>query len=705
MVRPLRVTRLVALFMVLAPAAPSRAASLCAGLLPAPNPISSARRSITTDDLVTLREIGSPDPAVAGPSPLAASPDGRHLAFVLRRGDPGRNTTCHALVVLDLTGEALARVVDAGGEIIRIDDMIRGLRTPGGVPAVVTPAWSPDGTMLAYRKRISGRTQVWSVPLGEGAARPITAAGTDIEDVAWSADGHRLIYAHRPDQSRLLTAFDRESRSGYLYDGRILPAHDARPQLPADLARAVASVPATGGAVQPATPDDIAHLGPEQPLGVPAPLTALANDGRHAGTERNGSSLLRPARIWADTAPGRKRICTAAACEGQIQGVWWTSDETELLFMRREGWSGETTALYGWKPGSTAPRRVFATEDALYGCVVTNAELVCLRQAARVPLKIVGIDWSAKTVRSIFDANPEFAALDVPRVERLRWRSPTGLPAWGDLVVPQGPAPTAGWPLVIVQYRSRGFLRGGTGDEYPIFSLAAQGIAVLSFERPPLLAQTMSHLTDIKAIVAATLKGWAERRSTHASLRSGLDLLLSRGDIDGERLGISGLSDGSATARYALIHGPRFRAAAISTCCLEQRTDMIYGGIVQADWLRDMGFPGATEAGADYWRPASLALNAARITTPLLLQLADNEYLQALEAYTALREHNQPVEMHVFPEEYHIKWQPAHRAAIYTRNLDWFRFWLQGHVDPDPAKADQYRRWIALRDAAGGKRP
>ncbi len=29
--------------------------------------------------------------------------------------------------------------------------------------------------------------------------------------------------------------------------------------------------------------------------------------------------------------------------------------------------------------------------------------------------------------------------------------------------------------------------------------------------------------------------------------------------------------------------------------------------------------------------------------------------------------------------------------------VDWFRFWLQGYEDPDPAKAEQYKRWRELR--------
>jgi hypothetical protein len=30
--------------------------------------------------------------------------------------------------------------------------------------------------------------------------------------------------------------------------------------------------------------------------------------------------------------------------------------------------------------------------------------------------------------------------------------------------------------------------------------------------------------------------------------------------------------------------------------------------------------------------------------------------------------------------------------------VDWFRFWLKGEEDPDPAKVEQYARWRELRN-------
>jgi len=68
-----------------------------------------------------------------------------------------------------------------------------------------------------------------------------------------------------------------------------------------------------------------------------------------------------------------------------------------------------------------------------------------------------------------------------------------------------------------------------------------------------------------------------------------------------------------------------------------------------------------------------------------------------------LRENGKPVEMYVFPDEYHEKISPVHRLNSYNRSIDWFAFWLQGKQDSDPEKADQYRRWQAMRDGQSQK--
>jgi hypothetical protein len=62
-----------------------------------------------------------------------------------------------------------------------------------------------------------------------------------------------------------------------------------------------------------------------------------------------------------------------------------------------------------------------------------------------------------------------------------------------------------------------------------------------------------------------------------------------------------------------------------------------------------------------------------------------------------IREHR--ADLYVFPNEPHQKFQPKHKLAAYERNLDWFRFWLQGYEDPNPIKKQQYAHWREMRDA------
>jgi dipeptidyl aminopeptidase/acylaminoacyl peptidase len=94
-------------------------------------------------------------------------------------------------------------------------------------------------------------------------------------------------------------------------------------------------------------------------------------------------------------------------------------------------------------------------------------------------------------------------------------------------------------------------------------------------------------------------------------------------------------------------------------------------------------------------------VSAKRISTPILLQLADDEYLDALESYTALKEAGAPVDMYVFPGEHHVKWQPAHRLAIYRRSLDWFDYWLKGVRSADPARKSELQQWDRLKGEHG----
>lgn len=664
----------------------------CDTVLPPFRTASAAARPVNATDLIRLRDVGDPESATFNlPSPFGIAPDGRRVAFYITRADVEANRICRALVLLDLAAPAQPVLLDQGGDTILADDSKYGVLVKPGVPEIVTPLWSPDGTAIAYLRRDAGVTRAWIARSG-GDAHPVGPSDLDIDQLYWTADGKGLILAARPGLAALRAAIDKEGRSGWLYDRRIWPNHGPRPQLPDNAPLHYAVLDLESGAQRPASPTEIArlHAAPEWSD------TPVADDGKErAFTILDAPSPLSPRRVRVSRSGRPDQTCADPDCAGQIIALAWRG--RRLLFLRREGWNRERSALYTWRPGAARAHRLWATSDVLHGCLASLGGWICTRENSSSPRAVVLLDPETGRSRTLLDLNPEFAAIRLPRVQRLRWTNELGLEAWGDLVLPPTYHPGQRVPLVVTQYRSVGFLRGGTGNEYPIFLFAEHGIAVLSFERPPMTLTLAPNLTDVTAMLGFMQKDWRERRSLLSALQRGIDLAIAQGVADPDRIGITGLSDGSTTLSFALINGRHFAAAASSTCCLDPDTVTTYGGIGWSDFMQETGYPAATRPDPHFWAPLSLALNARSITTPLLLQSADSEYLLALQAFEALRELKRPVELYVFPDELHDKIAPAHRAAVFDRSLDWFDFWLQGRESPDPAKAAQYRRWETLR--------
>ena len=99
------------------------------------------------------------------------------------------------------------------------------------------------------------------------------------------------------------------------------------------------------------------------------------------------------------------------------------------------------------------------------------------------------------------------------------------------------------------------------------------------------------------------------------------------------------------------------------------------------------------------WKTLAASYSVDKLRAPLLMQMPEREFRTNVELAARIGRAGKAVELWAFPYETHIMYQPRHKRAVYERNFDWFRFWLQGHVDPDPQKAEQYLRWRAMPGA------
>lgn len=669
------------------------------------------RRDIGIDDLLRVRDIGY-SYVPKGARLFSVSPNGRKLAFTMHRADPVSNRYCFALMALDLDRPNDPVLLDAGDEVIVESFAIRGIKVDYGSIKNEAPVWSPDGNSLLYLKQTDGRAQLWKAGL-DGEAAQLTHSEVGVDRFKLSHGGRKIIFSDRPGIRAQEQAIAREGDQGFLLDDRIAPYSSSRPAIRLPQPERVQVLERGSNSIAPASPADIEEFGfplnadPNENM-----LSARSTDGATASVDRTTpASYASPTIITVADAKGRKSVCPADACTTSLlsgfEGLWWTGREGELAFLRREGWGGGKLGIYRWTVGQSQAQRIYETSDLLIGCEMNAAALICAQEGSEQPRTIVQLPIRAQPQETVlYDPNPQFSALRLGKVERLEWRNENGSESFADLVLPYGHKPgDKPLPLVIVQYTTRGLLRGGTGDEYPIQILAHAGIAVLSLQRPPAITASAGKGKSTAEILKSLSDDWADRRSIHSSLMQALKIVTARGDIDPSRIGISGVSDGATTAQFAMIHAPQlFRAASMGSCCLDPTSIMIYGGPGLTEEREKWGFPPADGPGSGAWQAVSLAVNRSEVMAPLLMNLADHEFLISQETYAAYRRARRPVDVRIFPNEFHLKWQPAHRRAIYCRNVAWFSFWLDVNAadigcEPDAAER---ARWVGMRKAAAG---
>ncbi|PZU68661.1 Atxe2 family lasso peptide isopeptidase [Sphingobium sp.] len=662
-------------------------------------------RDVTSDDLIKLRDLVT-IPSSQRP-PFSISPDGRIVAIDIQQADPATNSRCVAVAVLSLATPAQPEIIFRSGEAIPELYSRDGISEQSlGNIANQMVSWSPDGEWIGHLIREKGLTQVRVTKRDGSQSFTLTNSPVDVEDYVWSKDGKSIIWSARAGLVDARKSIEKEAMQGLHYDFRTIPALNSGPgvdspleyfqqDIGSDIARSTTSAEAR-----------LTRVGDER---VPedAASFATSSHGKVVFSLRDvkGYYYSRIA-LYARSHDGSEQPCIYDDCKGNIKDIWWDRDGKAVLYIRREGWNDSVTALYRWKPDAARkPERLWATEDLLTGCQIKNDRFLCAYENSTTPTRLVWIDQRTGRTSVLFNPNPEFARLRLGTVKRFKWKNDVGIEAFGDLVLPPDHKLGERHPLVIVQYRSRGFLRGGSGDEYPIFPLAARGYAILSLDRPKTIGQINASVKTIEQVNAVNDSGLADRLSAHSALLKGLDLVEASGVLDPTKIGITGLSDGSATVQFALINSGRFSVGSASNCCDDKLMQSLAGGPLRARMYKAQGEESAVAYDWKEDRRHSYIANASCWRTPLLFQLPGNEYRFGLRVLAAFIDSNAPVDTYIFPDEYHIKSQPAHKLAVYERNIDWFDFWLRGIENPSPGREVEYARWRAMRASLKEPKP
>lgn len=649
------------------------AAGVCALLSHSPA-AAQTPATATIDDIMALRQLGTPH---AG---LALSPDRRWIAVFQEQDDATQNDARFTLLLIRSDGARSPRTIGDGGGVIWHDE--NGRQSGAMIDRFLR--WSPDSRSVAYLKRVGDRVEVWASAI-EGGARQLASLPGDIRDFAWISPGQLVVLEATP-RDELAQTSAANFAHGYRLSEDLDLTYSQTPT-PAVLRHSTRLVVDTNtGATRLATDAEAAALSP-------------AADTRPAWIAARDPHLevaSPPLGLFA-RHDGQSPLCAHASCSGALRDAGMLSDG-RVWFTRGEGFDAGDMGAYVWSPASQTVNRLRSGDEILFGCNGGDGELYCLQETPAHPRRLVAVNATSGALRVLYDPNRAWNDASSPRIERLEFTDDHGLQSYIHLIYPSDYQPGRRYPMVIVQYRSRGFLRGGTGGEYPIFAYAARGYFVMSVERPEARAlsesmspQAFDHLLNFEG---------EEERMKLVSLDHFIGEVARRGLVDPNAIAITGMSDGAETLYWALRH--RSFAAAVAS---NPATDVSQYWLVSQQFRQDRidaGIGSPWPAPAGWWLENAAALYADRIHTPLLMNLSQSEAIYAPPLQVRLRELGVPVESYLYPDAFHIKGRPSQLRAAQLRAMAWIDFWLKGEVDPDPRDPDRAERWSLMRRSRTG---
>ena len=672
----------------------------------------SPAETISPRRLLGVTDLGNP----------VISPDGRYVAFRSERASVEGNTYDTAWYVQALSGKSSPLRVANGGV---------PLREYNGGLALPSPAtWSSDGKWIYYRARLDGRVSVWRAAADGSGAHAVTSDPADVRDFTLSSDGKTLRYSVGATRKAVIAAEESEYDHGIRIDDTVNIAAglfrsskvDGRPTTQRfegpwfSMGPLLATLPDRWKAVNLATmttrnlsaselpvhPLTPADLSLDLPV-APTKIALQSDDHRIAvllpGHKDKGleDSLYVELAVLPDRHASHPIYCTAELCRHKhITNIQWRPGSDEVVFtVTNSDW---TQSIYGWNVATGVMRSIVVSNGLVSGserywvipCALSSATLVCVAAEANHPPRLEAIDVKSGHRRILFAPNKGLdadIAATVP-AKPIRWKDAQGWEFTGQFFEARGTSAGHPPPLFVNFYDCYGFLRGGLGNEWPFATLAEDGISALC----------------INAIPGYRLDAAARYDQGRAAVDSVVKLLSAEGRIDRTRVGMGGLSYGSEVTLWTLTHSDVVTAASVSGVSVTP-TLYLLNSLRQAfrSQFRQEWQLGSLEETPKRWREISPAYQLDRIKAPILFQMPEQEYRMTLEYSLPLLNRHQG-DMYVFPDETHIKFQPRHKLAVYERNVDWFRFWLQGYEDPDPAKREQYAHWREMKKTRASDR-
>ncbi|HLZ69030.1 MAG TPA: S9 family peptidase [Dehalococcoidia bacterium] len=606
------------------------------------------------------------------------SPDGKTLAFVSNRAAEGEkngdNTKRPSQIWL----------IGERGEPRRLTNAARGAGSP---------AWSPDGTTIAFvtKTRLAGETKseaektpaeknaprvirdliyrfdtegqyddtyahLWTVPAAGGEAIQITRGDFRDAEPQWSRDGRRFVFLSNHEE-------DRGAR----------------------LTKDVWSVDARAGG------------GNERKLTQsrgPCTMPAVSPDGRtvaYAGHAKGEGYSAANTLLWSVPLDGSAppRALNEALDRGAFglplgKGLAWAPDGSAVYTVVMDGGASR---LYRIAADGSGSRPLSDAESAVTAlCPTPDGKAIAYTAVSPTnPGELFLLPLDGGAARQLSRHNAELLdEVQLQPFERISFSGADGweIAAW--LLKPANYDASRRYPLVLDVH---GGPHGAHGYTFQpgAQELTARGYVVL-------LVNPRGSTGYGERFTEACVTDWGGK--DYEDLMAGVDWAIARGIADPQRTAVTGYSYGGFMTSWVVGHTDRFKAAV----CGAPVGDLpsFYGE-------SDIGTTfGAYEHGGPVWerwdayRERSPLTYIANCTTPFLLLHWEGDLRcpigQGESLFAVLRRLRREVEFVRYPGGFHtyVTHAPSQRVDAVQRTGDWFGRWL-GAAQPANREAEVAR--------------